>query len=324
MKQSPTWAAQERAADQRGFDVNVALLRASIFEFRSMSSSSSTTNWNEWSRAVEVAIDYAREAEKSTGQAQTALLDILDMVIEGVICTLPLSNDSLGQLCTSVHWSATLKHEFDEDFCDYCPDSFLACAVMSGLTLYVKSKRSEIATRSAKGKKPLLFYATIAARRHESNAHPSVPMVQLLFELGADPNEKLAAVPSPFDNGEATISSEISQRSPLSEVTPWDLVLRYLYLEYQGLEYDAKCEDLWLQICILFLRYDADPHIHGETYPGSEALSSDHVSNLPDTYTESSDLEPQNVALTVFREARLKRSETFQEFQDLLDYCQVS
>ena len=188
LEQSSTWVTQERVADQRSFDVNVALLRASKFEIRSIRLS--TMNWCEWSRAVVEAIDYVREADQSTGQAQTALLDLLDTQSGARISSLPLSNDSLGNFRTLVQWSATLKHEFDEDFGDYCPDSFLAFTVMSGLTLYVKSKSSEITTRKTKANTSLLFYATIAPQKHEKIAYPTAPTVQLLLEHGADPDEK--------------------------------------------------------------------------------------------------------------------------------------
>ena len=107
-------------------------------------------------------------------------------------------------------------------------------------------------------------------------------------------------------------------------MTPWHLVLRYLYFEYEGLEYDAKREHLWLQICILFLRYGADSHIHEEIYPVFEALSSDHMSNSPDMHTDTLDLRLEDIVRTVFREARLKRSEIFQKFEDLLDFCQAA
>ena len=304
LKRPSTWVMQERVVDQSGFDVNVALLRASMYKIHSMIANNSSLP--EWTRAVQMAIDYARKAEKSTGQAQTGLLDDLDMTFGGVMRYQSLSNDRLGHFRTPVHWSATLKHKIDEDFCDYCPDSFLACAVMSGLALFVMSKGSEITTRRAMEKKSLLIYATIASQRH-ANIYPSASMVQLLLENGADPNEK-----------SATVSSETSIGSPLSGMTPWHLVLRYLYLEYHELEYDAKREDLWLQICLLFLHHGADPHIRVETYPTSETLSPDHVSISRDMHTDSSDLGLKDVVLRVFPELRLKGSETFLKFRILL------
>ena len=102
-------------------------------------------------------------------------------------------------------------------------------------------------------------------------------------------------------------------------MTPWHLVLRYLQSEYLELEYNAKREDVWLQICLLFLRYGADPHIREKINPASETLSPDHVSISPDTHTDGSDLGLKDVVLKVFPEARLKESETFLKFRKLLE-----
>jgi hypothetical protein len=74
--------------------------------------------------------------------------------------TLPslLPDDNLPPSKITVDWSAAAMHGFDEDSCDYCPDSFLAFAVMNGLTLYVTSKFSRMPAKAKAAKKP--FYST--------------------------------------------------------------------------------------------------------------------------------------------------------------------
>lgn len=255
----------DRRAARRGFDVNVALLRASVFQVHTMMAS--TQNWKECKNTIKLAMNYAREAERTTGQAQTALLDSLDEVVGGILPPAPLLEYKLPSSNTAVHWSAAIVHEPDEDSCEYCPDSFLEFAVMNGLTLYVTRKISRMSAEATAAKKPLLFYATIAPQKHYPSSPPQVQMVKALLKRRADPNEKF---------GESVVPLQVAMTKTLlkhgsnpnkrvkyyqdPETTPWELMLNYLTLEY-----DKNHQDFWLVVCDLFLCHGADPLLRVST-----------------------------------------------------------
>ena len=185
-----SWSTLEQDAARQGFDVNLALLRASVYQVCSMASS--THHWEEWREErrhnIKSALQYARQAEESIGQAQTTLLDTLDKAAGTVMLNYAAADDLLQPFSTGIHWSTAILHEFGEDSCAWCPESFLEFAVMSGLTLYVKSKLKRMDDRSQSTKNHLLFYATVAPDQHKTGSSHQMSTARFLIEYGADPN----------------------------------------------------------------------------------------------------------------------------------------
>ncbi|KAL8724607.1 MAG: hypothetical protein Q9166_007854, partial [cf. Caloplaca sp. 2 TL-2023] len=258
---SNTRAELEVAAAKRGFDVNVALLRASIFQVRKLKSS--TPDWEEeWKDTIESAIYYARKAENSTGQAQTALLDTLNRVAGGAILPASLSDGDHTPSSTSIHWAAAIMHEFDDNSCGYCPSSFLAFAVMSGLTLYVETKLHHMTRQGIALEPSLLLDATLAIVKHDKNALPLVPMVEKLLQSGAGPNVKVSKTLPEVKVASRPPAAPFKavEQDLVSGKTPWTLIVEYL-----AYNYDQKHEDEWCQVCMLFLKYGADRSVHVRT-----------------------------------------------------------
>ena len=225
------WRERQHIIARRGFDVNVALLRALIFKVDKMLPDE--RGQNEWSDTIEKIMDTARHAEQSTGQTQTALLDDLDSK-EGKL-GVPFLENPHRRSVSIMHWCSTSLHSPGGDLCEYCPYSFLAFAVMNGLALYMRSKKSLIATEPEAGKKPLLLYAVIAPIHHNRDLH--FLTIKTLLDNGADPNEE-------FEDSQGL------------RRTSWEAVYEYFK---QGLESEVVRfhNAPWPHIFDLFIKYGA-------------------------------------------------------------------
>ncbi|KAL8847176.1 MAG: hypothetical protein Q9221_007777 [Calogaya cf. arnoldii] len=189
-------AEMQLATAKRGFDVNVALLRAFIYQIQTLKST--TPDWEEWRKTIgsksatvaaviipigktvnliDRAIHYARQAGQSTGQAQTMLLDNLDRVAGGVILPPSTGLDNFQPSSTSAYWTAAILHNLDGFGCDYCPTSFLEFAIMNGLTLYVATKLHQAKLQGTPLQPSLLLAATLAMVRHKQNIPQNYPQV---------------------------------------------------------------------------------------------------------------------------------------------------
>lgn len=157
----------------------------------------------------------AKQVEESVGQAQTTLLDSLDKMI-GAKMTRSLTVDAhLKPSTTSIHWSFAALHNFGEDSCSGCSDSFLKIAVMSGLTLYAKSKQRHVDNMAKSAKISLLFFGTVAPEMLNMGHFYWEPIAQYLIEHGADSNknnrESSASIAT-----ESSDSNEISSEASTS------------------------------------------------------------------------------------------------------------
>ena len=250
MRQS-AWIARGHAAALRGFDVNVALFRASIYQIHTMLMEKFSRE--DLKNEVILAMEYARDAEESTGQSQSMVLGVLDDVLQKAYSS--HGNDS-------IHWSNFVLHVDAESSCDYCPGSLLAFAVMNGLTLYVTFRISRKNAPTMTAGKPLLFYATTATQKHEPKGLPHLKMIECLFQNGADANEEFLMSAPTMKPGSDDHHLEHKSRPPDDthyKTTPWKSLLAYL-----AYEHDGSNPDLWSLICGLFLSHGADPSIEAD------------------------------------------------------------
>ena len=249
--QQSNWVAQENATALRGFDVNVALFRGSIYQIHTMLMNDFFSR-EDLRNEVLLAVEYARDAEKSTGQSQSVALSVLDGALKEA--NSPLGNDS-------VHWSNSVLHVDAEKSCDYCPNSFLDFAVMNGLTRYVASRIRDTTTRKTTAGKPPLFYATTAIQKHNPKGLPDLEMIECIFQNGADANEEFlisAPIVKPRHYGYLEFKN-IPADPVYLKTTPWKLMLSYL-----AFHHNSSNLDVWLKIFMLFLSHDADPSIEAD------------------------------------------------------------
>ncbi|KAL8653328.1 MAG: hypothetical protein Q9226_003891 [Calogaya cf. arnoldii] len=252
-------AEMQLATAKRGFDVNVALLRASNYQVQTLKST--TPDREEWEKTIVSAVNYAREAEQSTGQAQTTLLDSLDRVAGGVMLPPSTGADDFQPSITSAHWTAAIMHNPDDSDCDYCPTSFLEFAIMNGLTLYVATKLHQAKSQGTPPQPFLLLAATLAMVKHNQNIpqnYPQVQIVEKLLQSGASPNTKIARLsPEVKVTPQSHAASVVYVEQGLfSGKTPWAQIVEYL-----DHDDDGSHEDEWGQVCKLFLEYGADQSV---------------------------------------------------------------
>ena len=245
--QESIWTERKHAVALRGFDVNVALFRGSIYQIHTMLMDKFSRE--DLRNEVVLAMEYARDAEKSTGQSQSVALSMFDDVLKKAKSS--HENDY-------VHWSNFVLHIDAEDSCEYCSNSLLTFAVMNGLTQYVASSISHTTARIKTAGKPLLFYATMAILKHNPKHKPDLKMIECLFQNGADANEEfLMSAPAmkrqPDEHFKVKNKSSYPQQC---KTTSWKLMLEYL-----AYEHDRPNQSIWLRICKVFLSYDADPSI---------------------------------------------------------------
>lgn len=181
--------------------------------------------------------------------------------------------DYLHPSSTSIHWAAVIMHKFGDNSCDYCPRSFVAFAVMSGLTLYVATKLHQATSQGLALEPSLLLDATLAMVKHDKKALPQVPLVKKLLQLGASPNVKVSKILP-----EANVAPQFHgatfkdvEQDWIPGKTPWTLILEFLAYDYY-----QEHEDEWCQVCMLFLQYGADRSI---CLPTTEVLKNHPLGN---------------------------------------------
>lgn len=137
----------------------------------------------------------AVQAEDSSGESQSQLFDEIDRAASQ-LTAVPNSTglsfvDSNSPGTIAPHWTAT---RFD---C-YSSTSFLNFAVQCQLLSYVKVKLANGLPTTRPSDKPLLYSAVCAysvfrdqEHPHFSYSTPNAELVELLLELGADPNESV-------------------------------------------------------------------------------------------------------------------------------------
>ena len=224
LEKPDVWSTLLRRTARKGFDASVSLLRSLILQLKTADSG---LGWDEptWC-LIDRSVEYALQAENSTGEAQVALLDELDRAAHYRFA-------KTGRL--AAHWSAAM-HSIDQRYRN-CPDSFLAYSITSGLTLYVKAKIGHrVSSINNQMQRPLLQYATFYRPVYsQANAiHPS--MVAFLLQAGADPNQRCMGS------------------------TPWRNVLDKLYNRSE--EREKTLESSWIDVCKLFVIYGANPHAY--------------------------------------------------------------
>ena len=212
------------------FDANVSLLRSMLLMIKSRAFVISDLE-------VKAAMLLALQAEGSTGKAQTALLDAIDTTAS-LVAFAQKDNDG-------GHWLSFLLYKvFDLggqickgcDSCDSHPDSLLALAVRSGLTLFVRNfiRRCPGLKKGYRGRS-LLQYATWHALSYKDThndigfkVQPS--MVAMLLGEGLRPNAK-------------------SYGS-----TPWRALLKLLTCDYTL----GRLSSPWVDVCKLYILFGAD------------------------------------------------------------------
>ena len=210
------------------FDANTSLLRAMLLMIKSRDFVMSNLE-------VKAVMLLALQAEGSTGKAQTALLDAIDTTAS-LVAFARKDNDG-------GHWLGTRIHN-GGNICKCCgswdlrPDSLLALAVRSGLTLFVRDfiRRCAGLKKGYRGRS-LLQYATWHDPDYKDTHNDfgfrckaQLSMVAMLFEEGLRPNAESCGS------------------------TPWLSLLKFLTCEYAiGL-----LPSPWVHICKLYILFGAD------------------------------------------------------------------
>ena len=238
LEKPDVWSSLLALTRSSGFNAILSLLRSSILLLKSQIPSPSTA-WNQtlWTE-IEASMALAVRAEQSSGSAQPELLRVLDQIISE-LWLVKRSNASVP-----LHWAAELHTP--EQPCLRCPSSLLEFAIISGLTLYVKTELNAgfKSPRSMSSTVSLLDYATWYKPWYVQDRNVQPAMVAMLLESGYHPNENSAGS------------------------TPWKNLLKYIAHEARvcdrlhvtqltDKEY-AMFDSSWLDACRLFVMAGAD------------------------------------------------------------------
>lgn len=251
---------QIRPAANSELDADLAILVGLI---SSMKAQDTQRTWHDWTRAVRLAIGFARRIDTIGKAGYVDLLDQFDDLMARIWTT---RRDSLDQLLipwnsepAKAHWTNFLKRI--EDFitpAHHC-DDFLSFAVKCGLEQYVQEKLSTAAASVlAKQGRPLLEYAMWPLPAWSPLFGGTNPRItRSLLEGGAVPNQEFDGF-TPWANALYTIVE--------NDFRPWGrpcgLELRSRRSLHDYLDF--------LETLEILIAHGADPHARCELIRRSE------------------------------------------------------
>lgn len=259
------WSALLAKTGGTNFDASVSVLRSLVLMLKTTPFCCESWGEETWS-TIEYAMAMAANAEDSTGQAQTALVDEIDK-------TAALIESRCNRPPLRSHWSANMQAR-EQGPCKNGPSSFLAYAISNGLALYVKAKIGHrIHEADHESDRPLLDYATFHLTIHRlkrlEKLHP--PMLALLLQGGLDPN--------------------LHHQSP----SPWKKVLSHIYARSTEVSESTEVLDpSWLEVCKLFVLHNAHTWLRCLPFDANPVIRASQEGQFP----KRSPLEIVNIAFS--------------------------
>ena len=180
------------AATEDSFDPNISLCRSFVLKLKCTESGNEIQSPNRLWGLISWVIDYASKAEDTQVTRQLGLLDELEHTATQLFSQKNAFGNSGGtKVSSTYHWTTTLSHTSTRN-------NFLNLAVQSQLTLYLEGKLKQ----NSLGVLVLSSLLATAVSNYEisikrsdgpafTRSKPSIQMIKLLLEQGADPNHSI-------------------------------------------------------------------------------------------------------------------------------------